>query len=261
MKLRSKKTFNLFLAGLFMVLFIGNQMGISVQAADYNLVDFRLGKIVAPTDSLLHDTSDGTTEIYLKNASGSYDLKVTLNTTTAMPFSSIADYDLQLISYQMGSTNVFRFARYVKEEKKEEQVSIYTCNHSYVWEVANEATEEADGTLVYQCEKCGQIAKHQQGGTGTTSAYAVFNEKALEKIMQAQEGDTVYIDTKLWTSFPQAVMEGIAARRDITLELTYQYEGVQYRIAIPAGAEVKADVPFAGFHGYLAGLYGKAEIN
>ncbi len=133
------------------------------------------------------------------------------------------------------------------------------CIHSWQWTAESGATETTDGVMAYTCTRCGEITDRRMGGTGETSAYAVFNQNVIGKVNQAQSGATVSVDTRIWTSFSQKVMEAIAARRDITVELTYRIKGQSLQIVIPAGAEVPADVAYAGFDGYLAGLYGKTE--
>lgn len=90
--------------------------------------------------------------------------------------------------------------------------------------------------------------------------YNAFNKDTAETIYNAGNGETIQIHTDTWASFPSSVMEAIAARRDITVELTYKYEGTWYTTIIPAGAEVPVEVPYAGFYGYLGGLYGRTEV-
>ncbi len=133
------------------------------------------------------------------------------------------------------------------------------CTHSCQWTVESGATETTDGVMVYACTRCGEVTDRRAGGTGETSAYAVYNKNTILKVEQAESGSTVQIDTQIWTSFSQKVMEAIAARRDITVELTYRIAGKTWKIIIPAGTAVPADVAYAGFDGYLAGLYGKTE--
>ncbi len=131
------------------------------------------------------------------------------------------------------------------------------CNHTCEWVTETLATETADGVLAYRCTKCGTVTGYQTGGTAQTSAFAVFNTSVISQLSKAKSGETVSIDTQLWTSFTQEVMEAIAARRDLNIEITYRMAGNNYRILIPAGAFVPVDVEYAGFDGYLVGLYGK----
>ncbi len=134
------------------------------------------------------------------------------------------------------------------------------CGHSCQWVTEAEATETEDGVMAYVCTKCGMVTDYMSGGTGSTSAYAVFNQNTIAQVNKALAGKTLSIDTPLWTSFSQKVMEAIAARRDINIILTYRLSGTTWEICIPAGAEVPTDVEYAGFDGYLAGLFGKNKL-
>ncbi len=133
------------------------------------------------------------------------------------------------------------------------------CAHTCEWITETEASEIFDGVMAYECTKCGAITDYMAGGTGSASAYAVFNKNTVTKVNQAKAGETVQINTQIWTSFSKEVMKAIAARRDINIELTYRLAGQTWQIRIPAEAAVPADVDFAGFSGYLAGLYGKNQ--
>lgn len=92
------------------------------------------------------------------------------------------------------------------------------------------------------------------------SKYDAFQRNVIAAIDSASNGATVYVKTDTVTSFTNEVMEKIAERRDITVELTYSVDNGKYTIIIPAGAEVPTEVPYAGFNGYLAGLYGRTEV-
>ncbi len=137
----------------------------------------------------------------------------------------------------------------------------YGCSHICEWITETKATETQDGVMAYVCTSCGAVTDYMTGGTDQSSAYAVFNKNVIDKVNKAQSGEKIVIDTRLWTSFSQSVMETIAARRDVEIVLTYRLSGTTYQIVIPTGTQVPADVAYAGFDGYLAGLYGKTEMN
>ena len=139
-----------------------------------------------------------------------------------------------------------------------------TLNHEtrdYEWVVIEEATETEEGKMAHQRVDDGRVAEYiLGGGTEDTSAYAVFNRNAIEKIRGTQAGETVRIETDVWSSFTREVMECIAGRRDIHVEIQYKQDDKYYLITIPANAEVPSHVEYAGFNGYLAGKYGKKEL-
>ncbi|MDL2226240.1 hypothetical protein LJB86_01085 [Deltaproteobacteria bacterium OttesenSCG-928-M10] len=97
-------------------------------------------------------------------------------------------------------------------------------------------------------------------GEQTLPPYQAFGKDIENQILNAEKGETIKLKTDTWTSFPDYVMKALAARRDLTLALTYKYEGAWYTTIIPAGAEVPTDVPYAGFSGYLGGLYGRTKV-
>lgn len=148
-----------------------------------------------------------------------------------------------------------------KEESRSARVPgpDLSCSHIFAWEEESSGNGAADGMMAYKCTLCGRIAEYRSGGGGV-SAYSYFNDELISQIKDAPTGETLKLNTNIWVSFTQSVMEQIAARRDIDIEITYKLEGVWYVITIPAGADVPTDVPFAGFDGYLAGLYGKNEV-
>ncbi len=164
----------------------------------------------------------------------------------------------QVAAIETDNTSEFHIALVAVDESSAVTVS-GGCAHTCEWMTEGEASETTDGVMAYQCTKCGAITQYMTGGTGATSAYAVFNKNTVLKVNRAESGATLSIDTQLWTSFSKKVMEAIAARRDVTVELNYRLSGKTYQIVIPAGAVVPVDVEFAGFDGYLAGLYGKEE--
>lgn len=121
------------------------------------------------------------------------------------------------------------------------------------------ATETQDGIVVGE-RSDGKVVEYFVGGTHDTSAYAVFNDNAIEKVRSAASGATVKIETNIWTSFSDNVMECIAEKREVNVEIIYKMDDQYYMIKIPAGAEVPTHVEYAGFDGYLAGLYGKTKL-
>lgn len=140
---------------------------------------------------------------------------------------------------------------------------VWSCVHVWEWQLVEPATASSEGLLAEKCTSCGAIGTYSSTGSvggGAYSAYTMFSAEVIEQFETVEADATVTFETELWVSLPQRVMEAIAARRDVQFELIYRLEGRDYRIVIPAGAEVPTDVPFAGFDGYLAGLYGKEEI-
>lgn len=149
-----------------------------------------------------------------------------------------------------------------KTESKSESKSEYKPHtHEFAWDTVA-ATETTDGELRYQCKECGQILTRVP-----LSAYYVFNANTVEKITKAKQGETVKITTDRWISFHKMVFDALAARPDVSLEVSFldgEYKGNRVSFTIPAGADTSdlfTEDNFAGFM-YLGNKYGiTAEEN
>ncbi|SEF49279.1 Putative Ig domain-containing protein [Butyrivibrio sp. Su6] len=131
--------------------------------------------------------------------------------------------------------------------------------HTYAWDKV-EATEDRNGELRYQCTECYDILVRVP-----LSAYYVFNANTVDKITKAKQGETVKITTDRWISFHKMVFDALAARPDVSLEVSFldgEYKGNRVSFTIPAGADSSdlfTENNFAGFM-YLGNKYGlKAE--
>jgi uncharacterized protein YjdB len=140
-------------------------------------------------------------------------------------------------------------------EKKESHV------HEFAWDTVA-ATEDQDGELRYQCKECGHILTRVP-----LSAYYVFNANAVEKITKAKQGETVKVTTDRWISFHKMVFDALAARPDVSLEVSFldeEYKGNRVSFTIPAAADTSdlfTEDNFVGFM-YLGNKYGlTAEEN
>jgi len=130
--------------------------------------------------------------------------------------------------------------------------------HSYSWEDVRPATEDENGEMVYRCS-CGEVLYRVP-----TSAYNVFNRNTAEKIKNAKQGATVKIETSRWISFHKMVMQALADRPDVSLEVSFldgEYKGNRVSFTIPAGTDTLSLLDENGFSGflYLAGKFGTAN--
>lgn len=127
--------------------------------------------------------------------------------------------------------------------------------HSFAWEDGKEATEDDNGEMIYKCS-CGEVLYRVP-----TSAYNVFNRNTAEKIKNAKQGATVKIETSRWISFHKMVMQALADRPDVSLEVSFldgEYKGNRTSFTIPAGTDTLSLLDENGFSGflYLAGKFG-----
>ncbi len=120
--------------------------------------------------------------------------------------------------------------------------------HVYEWDTIN-ATADQDGEMRYQCRICGDIQTRVP-----ITAYYIFNKETTEKIRRAKQGETVKIETARWISFHKMVMEALADRPDVTLEVSFLdegHKGTRKNFTIPAGTDTKSLVDDKGFAGFI----------
>ncbi len=121
-----------------------------------------------------------------------------------------------------------------------------TCIHELTDEMVRPATAERDALMAKQCTICGAVLEYTEV---PNSAYAAFQQETIEKIRNAQS-DEVMITTQYWVSFHQSVLEAISLRPDVEVRIKYRYQGVEYEVTIPSGAEVSTLADENGFCGF-----------
>ena len=166
---------------------------------------------------------------------------------------SLDKFSLYAIAYEDGAAP--------EETEESEKKVVKPHTHTYAWDKV-EATESQDGELRYQCTECYDILVRVP-----LSAYYVFNANTVDKINKAKQGETVKITTDRWISFHKMVFDALAARPDVSLEVSFldgEYKGNCVSFTIPAGADnsdLFTENNFAGFM-YLGNKYGlTAEEN
>ena len=156
-------------------------------------------------------------------------------------------FSLYAIAYEDGAAP--------EEIEETEKKVVKPHTHTYAWDKV-EATESQDGELRYQCTECYDILVRVP-----LSAYYVFNANTVDKINKAKQGETVKITTDRWISFHKMVFDALAARPDVSLEVSFldgEYKGNRVSFTIPAGADTSdifTENNFAGFM-YLGNKYG-----
>ena len=104
-------------------------------------------------------------------------------------------------------------------------------------------------------ESCapGSVSKEKSG-------VEVFSESLStisESIDKAEAGATIKIEGgDGFHALPNSIMKALYEKGNVSLEFTYDYEGVDYKIVIPAGKAVNNDIPWYGPM-YLATYFGK----
>lgn len=128
-----------------------------------------------------------------------------------------------------------------------EKAKAPSCQHNLEYEMERQATVDQDSLLAYQCTICGAVIDYKEV---PNSAYSVFLNEAAQKIKNARESE-VLIDTNRWMSFNRTVLEALESRRDVTVNLHYQYQGQRYSVKIPAGEDVSGLADENGYCGFL----------
>lgn len=132
------------------------------------------------------------------------------------------------------------------------------CMHPNMgWDVVREATDTDDGEMKYRCPDCGYVSEVRP-----ITAYWQFNVDAAKSIAKAKAGETVAISTPLFVSFHHSVIEQLQKRTDVSVVLSYKYQGKNYKTTIPAGADLTGLIDRNGFTGFLqlAARFGQEEV-
>ena len=141
----------------------------------------------------------------------------------------------------------------VIEEESVNRIPVHVCQ--YEWEVVREVGTDQDGLEQYLCKLCGNI---QSTLTVPASQYQV--QELYTKVIGAGEGETITYDTGLIHTVCDKLYTKLQERKDVTLVITYQYKGENYRTTFPAGVdytELMQDTD--QFYGML-GLNGRCGI-
>lgn len=138
---------------------------------------------------------------------------------------------------------------YYEEPAPEPEIPVYVHEHNYFWQEGVQATEDNNGEMVYVCPECGEVIFRVP-----TSAYAVFNSNAEQKIYMAPANSTVKIETERWISFYKSVLIALAYRPDVSLEVNFLSEGHKgdrMSFTIPAGSDIAAILNNEDYCGFL----------
>ena len=139
------------------------------------------------------------------------------------------------------------------EEEPINRIPAHVCQ--YEWEVVREVGANQDGLEQYLCKLCGNV---QSTLTIPASQYQV--QELYTKVIGAGEGETITYDTGLIHTVCDKLYTKLQERKDVTLVITYQYKGENYRTTFPAGVDYTELMQDADqFYGML-GLNGRCGI-
>ena len=81
----------------------------------------------------------------------------------------------------------------------------------------------------------------------------------IKKIKEAKAGDSLVFTSDTWNSFPKRVIDALAERRDITVEIQFPYQTKKWKVVIPTKAEIDTTCDWYGPE-KLTQMFGRTEI-
>ena len=128
--------------------------------------------------------------------------------------------------------------------------------HHYRWIAKRNESESADGTINYMCEECDKVWYFRP-----YPAYYCFQGDIARQIEVAPKDFTLKVKTSLFINFNKQVMEALAKRPDVSLQVSFlrkEYTGDRLSFTIPAGEDTMSLLDENGYAGfiYLGNKYG-----
>lgn len=128
--------------------------------------------------------------------------------------------------------------------------------HHYRWIAKRNESESADGTINYMCEECDKVWYFRP-----YPAYYCFQGDIARQIEVAPKDFTLKVKTSLFINFNKQVMEALAKRPDVSLQVSFlrkEYVGDRLSFTIPAGEDTMSLLDENGYAGfiYLGNKYG-----
>ena len=200
-QMKTRITGLLALALAFMMLFSNS---LPVMAAEYNIGygELSIGDEVVGGD-LLKWTMSGRLYIYIDN-----DLKHAAGTSYTVP------------------EGTYRVSDLISDNHVYLTTLAPATPHVHIWEVKEvlqAADADTDAHGAWACA-CGATKNEAIPNTG----FATFLKDSCDEILNAEENSTVEIDTGIWGSLRDDVIEAIRERADLTVKITLTHEKEQY---------------------------------
>ncbi len=121
--------------------------------------------------------------------------------------------------------------------------------HHYRWIARMNESESADGTINYMCEECDKVWYFRP-----YPAFYCFQGDIARQIEVAPENFTVKVKTSLFITFNKQVMEALAKRPDVSLQVSFlrnEYKGDRLSFVIPAGEDTMSLLSEEGYAGFI----------
>ena len=124
----------------------------------------------------------------------------------------------------------------------------YWKNHVHIfsWVTTREATAEQDGIQENRCS-CGLVQD-----TTVISASQVILQKFFDMVRNAPVNGTVSYDSSSLHTLSDKMLKCLSERSDVTVEVSFAYQGTAYKMTIPAGCDYSALLSDEdAFYGYF----------
>ena len=118
--------------------------------------------------------------------------------------------------------------------------------HTFSWVTTREATAEQDGIQENRCS-CGLVQD-----TTVIPASQTFVQEYYDVVRNAPANGTVSYDSGSLHTLSDKMLECLSERSDVTVEVSFVYEGTAYKMTIPAGCDYSALLSDEdAFYGYF----------
>ena len=126
-------------------------------------------------------------------------------------------------------------------------------SHSYSWVTVQAPGVGQDGIEEYRCS-CGAVADRS-----VIPATQDAVSGMMDAIQNAPSGGNISFDSGRFYTMSDKIIKKLAERSDVITEITFEYQGIAYKMTIPAGIDYTAiladDERFYGYF-YFAQLIG-----
>lgn len=237
--------------------------GASYAADTHNLSGVQVGDIITTGDIIQNDNNTILLAYYgqtVNSFGGNGREILTGNDSFPMGRNSAIDSPYWQVSkigdngFQQGITSLYMILTPVSEKPGASGTGIaipmreesFQCDyHNYEWMIAYDATNTTDGQKMYVCEHCGHVES-----TAVIPAYGKFLEETIEAILSAKPDTEVNVDTNLWLSFSKDVAAALKQNPDVTVNITFRYDGYKFKITLPPRYNLTAMMNSDGFAGF-----------
>ena len=111
-------------------------------------------------------------------------------------------------------------------------------------------------------EQGGQSAASNEKYSASFVKYAAGQKQAQQLITSVAPGGNCVVELEDFVSFNRKTLEALAKRPDVSMTVIYKWNGVKYKVTIPAGYNVLDLLNEDGYCGclYLNAIFGSEVV-